>query len=97
MIEMGLVVGIALLISMAKMSWPWKLRVLSNPVLMDVMIFAFLVLLHWGTFSGVMVATVGAMACSGVLFMGRKIYGHIENGRYVRGYVDVAAKLAKTK
>jgi hypothetical protein len=93
-IEMGLVVGIALLITMAKMPWCWKLRVLSNPVLMDLAIFALLVLIHWGTYSGVMVATVGAMACSGVLWAGRKIYGHYANGKYVRGYVNVSAKVA---
>jgi hypothetical protein len=95
MIEMGLVVGIALLISMAKMSWTWKMRVLSNPLLIDAIVFAFLIVLHWGTFSGVMVATIGAMVCSLILAAGRKTHGHIESGDYKPGYFDISSKLNK--
>ena len=93
MIEMGLVVGIALLITLAKSNWHWRMRILSNPFLMDVIIFTALVLLHWGTFSGVMVATIGAMVCSLVISTGRKVYGHVEDGDYVRGMLDVSDKL----
>lgn len=93
MLEMGLVVGIALLISLAKMNWSWRMRILSNPLLMDIIIFTFLVLLHWGTFSGVMVATVGAMVCSLVLAAGRKTFGYYENGDYVPGARDISTKL----
>lgn len=95
MIEMGLVVGIALLISLAKMNWHWRMRILSNPLLMDIIIFACLVLLHWGTFSGVMVATIGAMVCSLVLAAGRKTVGYMEHGEYVPGVRDISDKLIK--
>lgn len=94
MIEMGLVVGLALLFTMAKMTWHWKLRILSNPLLVDIVIFTFLCLIHWGTFSGVMVATIGAMLCSLILTGGRKLYGYKDKrGNYVRGYFDVTDKL----
>lgn len=95
MLEMGLVVGIALLFTMSKMSWPWKLRMLSNPFVVDIIVFALLCLIHWGTFSGVMVATIGAMMCSLVLSAGRKAYGYKDaNGDYIRGYYDITSKLA---
>ena len=97
MIEMGLIVGIALLISLAKMNWTWRIRILSNPLLMDIVIFTFLVLLHWGTFSGVMVATIGAMVCSLVLSLGRKSVGYYENGEYVPGVRDVSQQLLSGK
>lgn len=93
MIEMGVVVGIGLLVTLVKMSWAWRMRVLSNPILLDVIIFTALMLLHWGTFSGVMVATIGALTCSVVLSGARKLYGHIENGSYKPGYFDVSDKL----
>lgn len=93
MIEMGIVVGIGLLVSLVKMSWGWRMRVLSNPLLLDVMIFTILMLLHWGTFSGVMVATIGALTCSLVLSGARALYGHIENGEYKAGYFDISSKL----
>lgn len=93
MIEMGIVVGIGLLVSLVKMSWHWRMRMLSNPLLLDVMIFTALMLLHWGTFSGVMVASVGAMTCSLVLSGARWLYGHIDSGVYKAGYFDVSSKL----
>ena len=93
MIEMGIVVGIGLLVSLVKMSWQWRMRMLSNPLAVDMIIFIALVLLHWGTFSGVMVATVGALTCSLVLSGARKLYGHVESGTYVPGYFDISSKL----
>lgn len=93
MIEMGIVVGIGLLVSLVKMSWMWRMRCLSYPLTIDIAIFIALVLLHWGTFSGVMVASVGALTCSLVLSGARKLYGHIDTGRYVPGYFDVSSKL----
>lgn len=95
-IELGLIVGIALLISMAKMDWRWRLRVLSNPLLMDAIIFALLIVLHWGTFSGVMVATIGAAACSVLLAVGRYAVGHYEGKTYVPGKWNVSDKLSAT-
>ena len=93
MIEMGVVVGIGLLVSLVKMSWHWRMRMLSYPLAIDTIIFIALVLLHWGTFSGVMVASVGALTCSLVLSGARKMYGHIESGVYIPGYFDVRSKL----
>lgn len=93
MLEMGIVVGLGLLVSLAKMNWKWRMRVLSNPLAMDIGVFAFLTMMHWGTFSGVMVATVGALFCSIVLSIARRAVGYIENGKYVRGFWDIEDKL----
>lgn len=93
MLEMGIVVGLGLLVSLAKMSWAWRMRVLSNPLAMDIGVFVLLTMIHWGTFSGVMVATVGALFCSIVLSIARKAVGYIENGKYVRGFWDIKEKL----
>lgn len=93
MIEMGIVVGIALLITLVKAPWRWKMRMLSNPLLMDIIIFAVLCILHWGTFSGVMVATVGAMTCSLILSAARKLYGYMTGTVYFPGVFDVSSKL----
>lgn len=94
MIEMGIVVGIALLVTLVKMNWRWRMHMLSNPLVVDMIIFISLLLIHWGTFSGVMVATVGAMTCSLTLSAARWLYGHVEDGAYVPGYFDIGSKLA---
>lgn len=93
MISMGIVVGLALLFSLSKMSWPWKLRILSSPFLIDALIFIGLTWIHWGTFAGVLVATIGAMACSVVLSLGRWMVGYIDHGTYVPGALNMSHKL----
>lgn len=93
MIEMGIIVGIGLLVTLCKMNWKWRMRTLSAPLLIDAIVFVFLIAIHWGTFSGVMVATIGALTCSLVLSGARKVYGFIESGRYIPGYFDVSSKL----
>ena len=93
MIEMGLVVALGLLVVLAKLPWRWKMKIISNPVIADLCIFCIMCFLHWGTFSGVMVATVGALACSLVLSAARKLYGHIANNRYYPGVFNIVEKL----
>lgn len=93
MIEMGLFVALGLMVLMLKMPWKWRLRLLGNPVAVDVAVFTLLTLIHWGTFSGVMVATIGAFMCSVMLSAGRKLVGHIEHGKYHRGHFNVEHRL----
>jgi hypothetical protein len=89
MIEMGLVVALGLIILYARCGWKTRLWINSHPLFMDVAVFAFLNLLHWGTFSGLMVAAVGALFCSLTISAARKWIGYIENGKYVPGFVDL--------
>jgi len=89
MLEMGIVVGIGLLVTFVKLSWRNRLRMLSYPLAMDIGIFVMLVFLHWGTYSGVMVATIGALTCSLVLGAGRWMFGYIAKGKYVPGKFTV--------
>lgn len=91
MIEMGLVVAMGLLITFWKLSWRMRLRMLSHPVAMDIAVFALLMFLHWGTFSGVMVATIGAMTCSVVLSALRWAFGFMSQGKHVPGKFSVRA------
>ena len=93
MFEMGLIVGLGLLVTLFKLNWSWRVRILSKPLLMDAIIFIGLIAIHWGTFSGVMVATIGAFVCSIVLGIGRKLVGYIEHGDYVPGVFNVSNKL----
>lgn len=93
MLEMGIVVGLGLLVMFWKMNWKWRMRLLSNPLVVDVFIFIALTTVHWGTFSGVMVAAVGALFCSLVLSLGRWVFGHIEVGRYTPGVINVGDRL----
>ena len=89
MIEMGLIVSIGMLILFVKLSWKNRMRLLSYPIIVDLCIFTGLTLLHWGTFSGVMVATVGAMFCSICLAIGRYLFGYMENNKHIHGKLNI--------
>jgi hypothetical protein len=94
MIETGVVIGLGLLATISKLPWKWKVRVLSWPLVIDIIVFVSLSILHWGTFSGMVVAGVGALFCSLTLSAARKAIGYYERGEYVPGFWNVKEKLA---
>lgn len=93
MIEMGLLVAIGLVTMFAKLSWRKRMWLLSRPLLLDVTVFIGLNALHWGTFSGVMIAAIGALACSMLISFGRKAFGYIEKNVYFPGWLNISHKL----
>ncbi len=92
-IESGLIVAAGLLLTFWKCSWRVRMWMLSHPLFMDIVVFIGLNVLHMGTFSGVMVAAVGALVCSGMLSLGRKVFGYVENKSYYPGFTNVAGKI----
>lgn len=93
MLEMGIIVALGLLVTMAKLPWRAKLWMTGHPLLMDAIVFAFLIVIHWGTFSGVMVATIGALFCSITLSCAKWLIGHINAGKYYPGKFNVIERL----
>ena len=94
-IESGLIVAAGLLFAFGKCSWRTRQWILSHPLFMDVVVFVLLNVIHWGTFSGVMVAATGSLICSGLITMGRFAFGYTESGVYIPGVVDVSSKLVE--
>lgn len=93
MIESGAIVSLGLVMWFSKISWQARLKMLSHPLALDILVFVLLTFLHWGTFSGVMTAAVGSLITSLLISAGRAIFGYYKSGKYVRGYIDVSAKL----
>lgn len=83
--------GITLLFWRCK--WKTRMWILSHALFMDIVVFILLTMLHWGTFSGVMAATIGALMCSLLITLGQKLWGQMKNGVYVRGMWDIAHHL----
>lgn len=93
-IESGLIVAGGLLFTFAKCSWQTRMWILSHTLFMDLVVFIILNCIHWGSFSGVMVAATGSLVCSGLLSLGRWYYGHVENRVYFPGQTNIAHKLS---
>jgi hypothetical protein len=70
MFESGAVICLGLVMWFSRTSWRTRMWLLSHPLALDILTFVVLVLLHWGTFSGVMAATVGALMVSVMLTCG---------------------------
>jgi uncharacterized membrane protein len=93
MLEMGILVALGLLVTLAKAPWAFKLWCTSHPLVVDATVFVALISIHWGTFSGVMVATIGAFFCSLTLSAARWLIGHNVNGKYIPGKFNIAHKV----
>ena len=89
-IESGIIVALGLLFTFWKLPWKARMWMLSHPLFCDVSIFVALNILHAGTFSGVMVAAVGALVCSGMLSLGRTVFGYVVKRVYFPGWYDVS-------
>lgn len=85
MLSAGLFVALGLVFTWVKLDWRWRLWMNSNPVKMDLLIFSGLTALHWGTYSGVMAATIGALTCSALLSFSAWAFGRYKKGVYIRG------------
>ena len=90
MLETGFVVALGLTVWWSNVKWRTRVWMLSHSLFMDIAIFAFLTLVHWGTYSGVMSATVGALIASVMLKCGRWLWGYREGGKYIPGRYSVA-------
>lgn len=89
MLETGFVVALGLVVWWSNCGWGTRLWLLSHSLFVDLAIFTFLTAVHWGTFSGVMAATVGALIASLMLKGARAIYGFKKDGKYVPGVVSI--------
>jgi hypothetical protein len=92
-IESGVIVAAGLIFTFVKLQWKTRLKMLGSPLLLDVLVFIGLNILHMGTFSGVMVAAVGALVCSALISIGRKLFGYIEGNVYFPGHINVIHKI----
>jgi len=90
---LGAVVALGIILVFLHLPWKKKMWCLSHPVQIDVCVFTLLTAIHWGTFSGVIVATVGALVCSICLSIGRWLYGYVANNKYYPGVINVFERI----
>lgn len=91
MIETVLIFGLLIFagfgLILIKLPTRAKLWVLSHPILVDVSITVFTLIIHWGTMTGLMAAAVAGLTCSLATSFGRWSAGYWKDGWYIRGKI----------
>jgi hypothetical protein len=84
-IESGVIIFVGLLLLFIKLPRLLALRLLGQPLALDLVVSVVAYILHWGTFSGVMAAAVAGLMCSGFTAVGRWAIGYSKGGVIIPG------------
>lgn len=89
-IESGVIIFLGPLLLFIKLPKRTALRLLGYPLMLDLVVSTFTLLVHWGTFSGVMAAAVAGLMCSGFTTTAPWLFGWIDRkGLFHRGIVAI--------
>jgi hypothetical protein len=91
MILTGLTVFLGVVLILAKLPRRMMLRALSRPLLIDLTVSFVTLIIHFGTFSGVMAATVAGLLTSLASSAARRLIGFHDGTRYYPGIINVEA------
>jgi NhaP-type Na+/H+ or K+/H+ antiporter len=81
----GFVVFASAALLLAKIKRRLMLKALHREVLIDVAVSAVTLAIHWGTFSGVMAATIAGLWTSVATSVAKKLFGYIKGNTYYPG------------
>ena len=91
MLMTGLMIFLGIALILAKLPRRLMLKALHHDVALDLLVSVLVLLIHFGTFSGVMAATVAGLMTSLATTGAKRLFGYIANNRYHPGvfYLDV--------
>jgi len=91
MLLTGLMVFFGVALILTKLPRRLVLKALHHDVALDLLVSVLVLVIHWGTFSGVMAATVAGLLTSLATSGAKRLFGHIQGNRYFPGvfYLDV--------
>ena len=87
MIETGFLVFAGVGLLLAKLPRRTALRVLKHDMALDLAVTVLVILIHWGTFSGVMAATVAGLLTSLATSGLKRLVGYIDGNTYYPGRI----------
>lgn len=87
MFATGFAVFLSLLFILAKLPRRLMLRLLRYDVLLDIAVTVLVLFLHWGSFDGVMAATVAGLLTSFATTAAKRLVGFIKADTYVPGVI----------
>ena len=90
MFTTGFAVFLALLLIMVKLPRRWMLRLLHHDLLVDIAVSVLVMFLHWGSFEGIMAATIAGLLTSVATSSAKKLFGHISGNLYFPGFINLS-------
>ena len=89
MFATGSAVFLALLLILAKLPRRLLLRLLRYDIALDVGVTLLVMFVHWGSFDGVMAATVAGLMTSFATSAAKRLVGFIQGDRYFPGIITL--------
>lgn len=89
MLASGLFVFLSVLLIFFKLSRHTQLRLLGRPLLLDLTVASLTLLVHWGTFTGIMAATIAGLLVSLSTSLARRVFGYVKGGKYYPGRLQI--------
>ena len=87
MLTTGFMVFLATALILVKLPKRWMLRALRYDLAIDLGVSATVLVIHFGTFSGVMAATIAGLLTSITTSAAKRLFGFIERGYYFPGVI----------
>jgi hypothetical protein len=85
MFTTGLAIFLGLVFVLAKLKRRLMLRLLHHDALLDIADTALVLYVHWGSFEGVMAATIAGLFTSMATTFAKRMFGFIKGGQYFPG------------
>lgn len=85
MFAFGFIVFLGLLFLFIKLPRRWLLRLLRYDIAVDVVVTVVTLLIHWGSFEGVMAATIAGLLTSLATSTAKRFFGYIKGSMYYPG------------
>lgn len=85
----GFAIFLGLVLILIKLPRRSMLRLLRHDVALDIGVTVLVLAVHWGTFSGIMAATVAGLLCSLATTVAKRTFGFIQGDRYFPGLVTL--------
>ena len=89
MLMTGIMIFLGVALILAKLPRRLMLKALHHDVALDLAVSILTLIVHWGTFSGVMAATVAGLLTSLMTSGAKRVFGHIQGNRYFPGLLNL--------
>lgn len=90
MFTTGFAIFLGLVFIFIKLPRRLMLRWLHYDVVLDVAVSILVLLIHWGSFEGVIAATFAGLLTSVGTTAAKRIFGHIQGDHYYLGFIRLA-------